>query len=120
MKEVIDKISEKTRPIKKFIDEDDTIEVLHPNKHTSDELITELQKVINYNNQVMTHKSQLEFLMSVLLESKLGLSTNTPDGAKRVKQINVALDYLDMLRLSIEDIRMKYKHIIDYYNRWSM
>lgn len=118
MQKIMEMIDNYTQPIKQFIDNDVTVEVLNPNDVAIDDMTKAYQEAINYNNLILTHKASLVFLMSKLLEKKFQITSNTTEGGRTIKQINVALDYLNTLEVSIESLRLKYRDIINYYVRY--
>lgn len=111
-------IQKYVQPIKQFIDKDETLVMLNPNEASQEELVVEYQKCVTYNNDIMTHKAKLDFLLSKLLEIKLQVTPNTEQGSRTMKQINLNIDYISQLHYAMECLRMKYKYNIEYYSRW--
>lgn len=119
MDKVLALIQESTKPIRLFIDKDEAFDVLDPTESTPDEMIKAYRDLVNYYNKLTTHYKDLDQLRGKLIELRLGVSQNTPNGMNLSKNINEALKYLDCLKDSLENISNKYYYSLRFYEKYS-
>lgn len=113
----ISMLNDRIKPLRKFVDEDQSFEMLIQTEHTSTEIEMEYIRCINVNNVASTYLKEINLIKSKLTEAKFHINTSTPKGSAELKQVNIILSTMDHLKEALEYIYDKYNKAIRYYER---
>lgn len=111
------KIQQVYKDCKMLVTKHEFAEVLDNNNYTEKEVWDEFAKQINYNNVFLAKQRDLEYLLTLLLEAKGGVSSNTPSGSRVVSTLDSYIDSIKGLLKTYQTISIGQRWILDYYKQ---
>lgn len=91
--------------------------LLNDPKNTQREVYDEFAKHSNITNQLLNQKKNLQFIITLLMEGKNGVSSNTPGGAQLVSKFDNYINVIKSLIQAYRDVEDGEYWALNYYNR---
>lgn len=115
---VLKYIHDAVKEIQLFIEADEPWKVPLNDKSLSEqEVMNEYAKFINYDNILTSHMKTVDYLIFTLSQTKLGITSNTPNGHKVIGQINAQIEILRFLRKTLDDINDGHYLVGKYFEK---
>lgn len=86
-------------------------------KFTEREYWDEYGKQIDYVNKFRQHRKDLNFILTLLVELKGSIDSNTPSGAKKLSLTNNYIASIKQLISTYDDIENMAWWVLNYYNK---
>lgn len=116
-KNLEDKIKAIYIECKDLITKHEFSDVLSNEGYTSTEVWDEFAKQINYTNSLLNKQKDLHYLLTILVETKNGISGGTPSEQKILRTLNMYIEQINALLKSYSDVIIGQRWILDYYHK---
>lgn len=116
-KNLEDKIKAIYIECKDLITKHEFSDVLSNEGYTSTKVWDEFAKQINYTNSLLNKQKDLHYLLTILVETKNGISGGTPSEQKILRTLNMYIEQINALLKSYSDVIIGQRWILDYYHK---